>query len=603
MKELIKLSKKITKKNIRAILLFEICYRTGTILALLPIFTYLFSGVQKLLGYSYLTTKNIFSYLLHPLTIFLLALGLGIGLLLTLFEICSLFVCFQYASHGVKVSVVDMCVLGFHKMKETVKVQKVWIFLWMILLFPIVNLHLILFLCLNIPIIQFVIEQIYVANSLPYLIYIVIFLLLIGVACVFIIPTFVLERHNIKKGLYIAFLLSKKHGFKTAYYLLVWNIGIIVCLFFLYSVMIFGEVCYVKAFVDSEKAIAQALLLKHKSTFLLSYIAGIFDMVGNMGLIFCLYGVFRRRQEKKDIIRMAFQNSKELLPKKVKRLVCFSFCCIFLLEGYMMAFMIRNGSNLITDVVQPISVTAHRGGATYAPENTIPALEMAIENLSDYAEIDVQESKDGVVFLLHDLNLKRTTGKNEYAYNLPYSEIRTLDAGKYFNQSFEGTYIPTLAEVLELCKGKLKLNIEIKGSDRFEGLVEKVVHLIEEYDFKEQCVITSMNYDYLEKVKELNPDIKTGYIMKVVLGNFSQMKDVDFFSMKHTLISEELVAKAHENGKEIHVWTVNARSTIQEMIAYGVDNIITDNPVLVQQMIAGQEQHTFVSLLRLFFSM
>ena len=168
----------------------------------------------------------------------------------------------------------------------------------------------------------------------------------------------------------------------------------------------------------------------------------------------------------------------------------------------MMAFMIRNGSNLITDVVQPISVTAHRGGATYAPENTIPALEMAIENLSDYAEIDVQESKDGVVFLLHDLNLKRTTGKNEYAYNLPYSEIRTLDAGKYFNQSFEGTYIPTLAEVLELCKGKLKLNIEIKGSDRFEGLVEKVVHLIEEYDFKEQCVITSMNYDYLKNTHQ-----------------------------------------------------------------------------------------------------
>ncbi len=601
MRELIGLSKKIIGKNIKAILLFELFYRTGTILALIPLFTWIFTLIQKAMGYSYLTTKNIIPYLLHPLTLCLLFFALCVGLLLTLLEICCLFVCFQYASYGVKISVVDMCLLGFSKMMRTIKINKGWTFLWMFLLFPIVNLHLILCIYFNVPIFQFVIEQIYFSNSIQFIVLCVVLLLTIGVFCVFVIPTFILEKNTLKQGIKTAFHLSKKYGIKTAYYLIIWNIGIILFLGILYLLIIFGEAFYVKLFVDSNKAIAQVLLLKNKSIYFLSYVAGMLDMIVNMSLIFSLYGALRLRQEKKDILRAFFQNNREILPKKVKRIVFLCFSFIFILEGCVTFLMVRNGSHLITDVFQPIGVTAHRGGATYAPENTIPALEMAIDNLSDYAEIDVQESLDGVVLLLHDLSLKRTTGVKEYAYNLSYAEIRTLDAGSYFSKQFSGTYIPTLAEVLELCKGRLKLNIEIKGSDRFEGLVEKVVNLIEEYSFEEQCVITSMNYDYLVKVKELNSNIKTGYIMKVILGDFSQMKYVDFFSMKHTAVTEELVSKVHESGKEIHVWTVNSKAAIRKMIAYGVDNIITDNPVLVQQMIAGKQQNTFIELLKLFF--
>ncbi len=111
-------------------------------------------------------------------------------------------------------------------------------------------------------------------------------------------------------------------------------------------------------------------------------------------------------------------------------------------------------------------VTFHRGDCTVAPENTLPAFRSAILKGGDRIELDVQMTSDGVVVVTHDSNLKRCTGKNAKVYDLTYAEVAQLDAGRWFSSRFADTRIPTLEQVLQLCRGRIGLNVEIEAQRR-----------------------------------------------------------------------------------------------------------------------------------------
>ncbi len=244
-------------------------------------------------------------------------------------------------------------------------------------------------------------------------------------------------------------------------------------------------------------------------------------------------------------------------------------------------------------------VAAHRGASSEAPENTLAAVGQAIAKRADYAEIDVQETKDGVVILLHDSNLKRTTGVDAEVSDWDYKKIRQLDAGSWFSEEYKGEMIPTLAEILETAKGKIKLNIEIKLNGTERNLVHSVVRLIEVYDMTEDCVITSFQASALKEVKKLNPDIRTGYILKVAYGDFSGLDFADALSVNYSFATSILVNDAHDAGKEVYVWTVNSREKIINMISNGVDMVITDHPAFARETITSYEVNPWlVDLIR-----
>ncbi|MFR7620677.1 MAG: glycerophosphodiester phosphodiesterase family protein [Blautia sp.] len=126
-----------------------------------------------------------------------------------------------------------------------------------------------------------------------------------------------------------------------------------------------------------------------------------------------------------------------------------------------------------------------------------------------------------------------------------------------------------------------------------------MVKIIEDNDFVDQCVLTSMNYNFLRQAKKINPDIKTGYTMKMSYGGLEDMDAADFFSVKYTYITESFVEHAHSLGKEVCAWTLNYQGDMQRMVNCGVDNIITDDPELVRKVILGTTDRNpgFVSLL------
>ena len=235
--------------------------------------------------------------------------------------------------------------------------------------------------------------------------------------------------------------------------------------------------------------------------------------------------------------------------------------------------------------VAPV-VTAHRGYSAAAPENTLPAFQLAIDQGCEWAELDVQMTKDGVVMVTHDTSLRRCTGRNENIYDLTYNEVRKLDAGRWFGQKYTGAKVPTLEEVLDLCKGKIQLNIEIKPNAATPELEAETIRIIREKGFAQDCTITSQSYETLCKVKELAPEIRTGYILALGVGSYYDLPAADFFSVQSTFITSGMVQQIHKRSKTISAWTVNREEDASELLSIGVDDLITDKPDMIQQLLS-----------------
>ena len=230
-------------------------------------------------------------------------------------------------------------------------------------------------------------------------------------------------------------------------------------------------------------------------------------------------------------------------------------------------------------------VTAHRGYSSAAPENTLAAFQAAIDSGSERAELDVQMTKDGVVMVTHDTSLRRCTGRNANIYDLTYDEVRRLSAGRWFASRFAGEKIPTLEEVLALCKGKIQLNVEIKPHAATPDLERETVRILEEYGFADDCVITSQSYETLCKVKETAPEISTGYILALGVGSCYDLPAADFFSIESTFITSGMVQQIHRRGKTVSAWTINREQDAAALLKLGVDDLITDKPEMVQELL------------------
>lgn len=233
-----------------------------------------------------------------------------------------------------------------------------------------------------------------------------------------------------------------------------------------------------------------------------------------------------------------------------------------------------------------IEVTAHRGDQSSAPENTIPAFEAAAIHGAKWVEVDVAQTKDGVLVVLHDRNLKRLAGVDKNIWDLTYEELMALDVGSFYSPEFAGTKVPTLKQVIDTCRDRLKLNIEVKYNEHeSQDFIAKVVQLIDQENIKDQCIITSFYYDYVKQVKNLAPDLRSGLITANAAINFSDYPEADLFSLNYKMIDKNVVSGLHHMEKQVYVWTVNSYPDLKNCIDAGVDNIITDNPAYARQII------------------
>lgn len=228
-----------------------------------------------------------------------------------------------------------------------------------------------------------------------------------------------------------------------------------------------------------------------------------------------------------------------------------------------------------------VCITAHRGSSTFYPENTLLSIGEAINENADYVEIDVRTTKDNYVVLFHDDNLKRIGDSKKEIKDMTLKEVKEIDAGYYKDKLFKGEEIPTLEEVFEKYKGKIKFNIELKITNKNDVLPEKVAQLIHKYNMNNDVIVTSFDKDTIENYKKQNPASKTGLIISKNIEDIENI-NCDLISLNYNLLAKELVEKLHKNNKEVYVWTLNNTNRINHAIDLDVDNIITNNVTLAK---------------------
>lgn len=224
---------------------------------------------------------------------------------------------------------------------------------------------------------------------------------------------------------------------------------------------------------------------------------------------------------------------------------------------------------------------AHRGASSIYPENTILAFKEAIKLGCDGIELDVHKSKDNIIVVIHDEDIKRTYKGKGLIKDYTLEELKKFKCKKRGFEENDQCFIPTLEEVLQLiCNNRIFLNIELKTDViHYENIEEEVIDLIKRYDLKNRVLISSFNHRSLEICKSIDSEIQIGALYSKKIKNvieYAKSLKVDAIHPRLTLISKELIDEAHNNGIKVNVYTVNKVSHMKKLIDLNVDGIFTD---------------------------
>ncbi len=584
----------------RKLLLLELAFQAVLILIMLLLVNNVLGYVLKLWGKSYITEENFLSFLLYPPTIILIICLL---IVLPLFVLWKMTTMIQYCftvSMKHKANYIKLIILSFFKTIGVLLKGNVLLPFHALLFYLFINtpLLLVVVIKMNFP------GSIQGFSALLLRGMLLVLLLLLSTFCfrrIFTLHYYINEQTRLSVSIQKTKELMNGRRLITASTLLLYNLLILLGFYLIYNLTLILMALMIYVFVDKNMAVTTFLSYYPSVRFYLVVILSIVSAVVNLNLISSLYHTYREESDPTFSLQICSyqEEEKRILPaKRQKRALTFVLLILAAAGMINVYFTIRNDSLFLSQALHRIQIVSHRGSSIEAPENTLPSLEYAIDAHADYAEIDVQQTKDGVLVLLHDTTLKRTTGVNKPLWKMNYEELQTLDAGSWFGEEFADTPIPTLEEVLQLCKGKIKLNIDVKINGYEQELAERLVELIEQYDFKYQCVVSSWNYDLLYRIKQLDNDIRTGQIISAAFGPFYDREYVDFLSLRSSFINKNVVTQVHQAGKEVHAWTVNSRTEMERMKSLGVDSIITDDPHLAKEIVLRNDTNdSFIELL------
>jgi glycerophosphoryl diester phosphodiesterase len=233
---------------------------------------------------------------------------------------------------------------------------------------------------------------------------------------------------------------------------------------------------------------------------------------------------------------------------------------------------------------QQVVVIAHRGASAEAPENTLAAFRLGADQGADFVEIDVQESADGEVVVVHDSDLMKVGGSPLKIWEASATALRAVDIGSHKGPRFSGERVPTLAEVFALCKDRVRVVVELKSYGHSQRLEERVVEIVETAGVESDTIFMSLNHDMVRRLKELRPSWRVGALVAKALGDLTSL-GADFLAVEASLATRAFVRQAHRAGQDVYVWTVNDPAWMLAAMSQGVDGLITDHPDLARQAV------------------
>lgn len=575
----------------KPLILFEILWKLVTLLVIAPACAGLIQLAIHLAKLKYLTTSNLLQFLRSPWTILLLAVLLLLAALYTLFEIAAVCTCFRQSRfQKVRTTLGRMVRSGLQSVLHFFRGGGPFLVLHLLVLIPLMQFSATsgIFTAMGIP--DFL--AYYMTKKeflLPIYVAAIILCCLLSVRWVFSSVLFTQNQCSYRSARATSVQLVRGRFWQTFFSVLVWNCCYFAALLVFLCLITVVVLMVIRATGSNDLIMSQAMrILK----LLIQIVLWSFSFFATPICMAHLTALLEKRcvQMPEVVLPEPIPLSRSAKPFRRSTAVltacCFTVAALGLNLSYVYS-VFTGKANFRLALFQNPTVMAHRGLSADAPENTLYAFSDAISVGADFIELDVQQTRDGVLVVMHDSNLKRTTGVNKNIWDVDYADIQNLDAGSWFDPAYANARIPTLEETLQFVDKRARLNIEIKptkhGSDTLE---QDVAELITQYQYTDACYVTSFSYGSLKKVKEVNPEIRTGYLMSVAYGQFYSLKYADAFSLNKVFVTSQVVNAAHQQGKQIFAWTVNSMSEVRSLCNLHVDSIITDDPVMVQNVIS-----------------
>ncbi len=596
MKTLTKEMWQLLRQNLVSIFVFEFLYRGMILPMYMRLANRMLRWTLSLAGYSYLTAENFTRFLIRPWVLpALLAIGL-LGGLLILLEAFALITAFQGSACQQRLSPFSIFWHGLQKAAEEISRGNWRLGMVILVHYLLVNLLLIARCLSHIRPLNFVIQEVFSSSRLSS----VLLLLLAGCVAVALPTAYVgflcvAGQEEFSSSLCRSRQMVRGRAVFTAGALMLGNITVsaVVVVIYLLSVT---AMCMM-LFTGHSLTLARLLVIREQIERSILFFGGIVLIVFHFAFLGAMYYQYG---EQRSNYGGAITRSRKDFMVRIKAL---AMGVMLLASGFAYGVdLFYHGFTLPDEIFANTQITAHRGSSKTAPENTMAAIKAAVEEMADWVEMDVQMTRDQILVLAHDATLKRVAGINQPVSSFTWEELQLLEVGSWFSPEFAGERIPLLEDALEYCRGRINLNIEIKNVGRDSRMPEKVVKMILDGGMAEQCVITSTSLDYLKQVKQQAPQVRTGYILSAAYGDFYSLEAIDFISIRASFVNRRLVEQAHAQGKAVHAWTVNSKGEMERLYRMGVDNMITDYPLLAREMIYREEAtETLLEYLKMIF--
>lgn len=543
-------------------------------LIILPIFTFLINTILKKSGFDFLANSQIIRFGFSKEGLLIMLILYIAAILITLIEIGGLIIINNNLTLGKTSS--DFYSLLWFVLKKTPYFFGIGgvvsiLFIFIFISFTGINILSYLGIPRSVPpFIKTYIDESTLFTILYFLLILLLFYL--SIKWIFSLHFILLENKSGLKALKSSSNLIKKN--KKIFFTYLFTGAIVTLAIFLIVSGVYSVIISLLAdLVNNNNLIGISLLAL--SMFLSQIGSILLSFIMIPVIVYFITDLFYLLKQNKPIkLNYSYKTNENIIDKILKsskgKLITLLTFTLFLL---MTVFITVNS---IKNIVYDVEITAHKGNVTIAIENTLEAIDLAANQGADYAEIDVQQSKDGQLFLFHDTNLKRISGINKSIKDLTYEEISNIDISSYGGGKLKGSKIPLLEDAIILAKDRgIKLNLDLKTNTNNKDVAAKINSLLEKHNYINHCVVSSFNYDLLQEIKLLNPKIKTGYIMYLIKGDLNKL-NVDFISIAETIATKKIIDDAHTFGLEVHVWTVNDKDNIENIINLGADNIITD---------------------------
>ncbi|MBI4376216.1 MAG: hypothetical protein HY549_07170 [Elusimicrobia bacterium] len=235
---------------------------------------------------------------------------------------------------------------------------------------------------------------------------------------------------------------------------------------------------------------------------------------------------------------------------------------------------------------------AHRGASGHAPENTLAAFRLALEMGAKAIELDVHQSRDHELVIVHDFDLKRVgrlppRGSIHLTHfrigDLDWSELRTVDVGSWFDERFHAERLPKLEEVMDLVEGKAELHIEVKkGSRQYPGIEERLAALLKRRRAWAWTAVSSFDHEALYSLRSIDSRARLGYLLgltqiKTALKEIKELK-AESLNLSSRQVDARMMRECRDRDIKVLVYTVNTERSAQRLQKMGVDGIFTNFP-------------------------